>query len=345
MTRIASKAIAARIAGLAFGLGLAATAAAQPPQGLGAPQPPPAISKATIQIGPATAMPSIAYATPPGHRPLMLDLYRPTNPSGPLPMVLWLHGGGWGAGDPRGGAFVEGDWSQSLAELAGRGYLVASATYQFVSEAKYPAQAQDVRSAIRWLRRNAATYGGSSNKLVVMGGSAGAYLSLVVGMSCGDPSLDPPRAGPPGSPPPPPPPAGSECVDGVVAFYPPTDLVTLAQYKMPGPNPALLEGLVENLLGCRMSACPPSQIQAANILGRIDAKDPPVLIFHGEADTLVPISHSQTLDAALKRAGVPSELVVVPGRNHAFPGLPAADRARILEQTFRFIDERTGRRP
>jgi acetyl esterase/lipase len=258
--------------------------------------------------------------------------------------VLWLHGGGWMVGDSTGPAIAGLDWPLTLAELAGRGYVVASVAYRLSGEARYPAQIHDVRAAIRWLRANASSHGIDATRIVAMGGSAGAYLAVLAGVSCGDASLDaPPMPARRGAPlaTTAVPATGSECVSGVVAFYPPVDLPLLAKVPYNGIPGESADSAVGRLLGCAMASCTQATLASAAILARVDAKDPPMLLIHGDADTAVPIDQSRRLDAALRAAGVASELLVIPGANHVLPGLAASKQREILDRVWRFVDQRS----
>lgn len=304
------------------------------------PQPPSVLARTTLDLGRAVVQPGIVFSQLSGFRPLRLDLYRPKNAAQPLPLVLWLHGGAWIVGDASGGAFAGSDWPVTLAELAGRGYVVASLTYRLSGEALYPAQIQDVKTAIRWLRTHAAEYGIDGAHVFAMGGSAGGYLAALAGVSCGDATLDAPAmSAAPGAPPVAAPAPRSECVQGVVAFYPVTDIPTLAKAPSTGTPNDSAASPIGRLLGCAMAACAKPLVDSASVLARIDAKDPPFLMFHGDADTLVPIDQSRALDAALKSAGVPSDLVVVPGASHVFPGLSAQAQRDILDRVWKFLDQ------
>src|SRR5206468_3600241 len=99
-----------------------------------------------------------------GDMALLLDLYRPEAARGPLPLIVWVHGGGWSAGSKEN--------SQAIL-LSGRGYAVASINYRLSGVATFPAQIEDCRAAIRWLRANAAKYNLDPNRIGVWGGSAG----------------------------------------------------------------------------------------------------------------------------------------------------------------------------
>ena len=136
---------------------------------------------------------------------------------------------------------------------------------------------------------------------------------------------------------------GSECVQGVVAFYPPVDLPLLAKVPYNGIPGESADSAVGRLLGCAMASCTQATLVSAAILARVDAKDPPMLLIHGDADTAVPIDQSRRLDAALKAAGVPSALMVIPGANHVLPGLAAPKQREILDRVWRFLDQQSGR--
>lgn len=141
----------------------------------------------------------LIYAEPEGYRPLTLDLYLPpqqaTRPAGGFPLVLYIHGGGWLGGTARrSGPFA--DFPAVLAALAARGYVVASVEYRLSGEAKFPAQVQDVKAVLRWLRSRAPEFGIDPRRAVAWGASAGAYLAALTALSCGAAEFDPAQASP-----------------------------------------------------------------------------------------------------------------------------------------------------
>jgi acetyl esterase/lipase len=283
----------------------------------------------------------ITYSRIEGYRPLKLDLYMSkAKAAAPKPLVIWLHGGGWNAGDQRGGAIATPayrNWPNWLAVLAGRGYVVAGVSYRFSSEAHYPAQIQDVKAAVRWLRANAATYGIDPNRVVVWGASAGGQLAAVLGTSCGVPELEgtPVRGA-----------ETSSCVQGVVDFYGPTDFKVEDSQRLPGSmthdEPTSANS---RYLGCAVQSCPPEQLRLENPISFVDKSDPPFLIMQGDADTLVPPKQSQILYDALQKAGVKSELVMVHGVNHIFRGASDAQGKEIYDKVMAFLDATTGVKP
>jgi acetyl esterase/lipase len=139
-------------------------------------------------------IPGTVYWEPARYRPLTLDLYLPPSsverPATDFPLVMYIHGGGWMGGDaPRSGPFV--DFPGVLASLSAKGYVVASIEYQLSGEAKFPAQAQDVKAAIRWLRFNASKYGMDQTRAVTCGVSAGGHLARLAAVSCKTAALEP----------------------------------------------------------------------------------------------------------------------------------------------------------
>jgi len=256
-----------------------------------------------------TAWPDVTYRTVDGYRPQIVDVYVPKAP-GPHPLVLYVHGGGWRAGHTRhSGAMA--DFPAALAELASEGFTVASLEYRLSAEAKFPAQLQDANAALRFLRANAAKFKVDPGRVAVWGGSAGGHLAALTALTCRDTKLDPAAA-------------DDACVQAAVTWYGVYDFAGMGT----GSNG---DNAVAQLLGCE-SACPPERIAAASPISYIDAKDPPFLLIHGEADTTVPVAQSHLGEAALWKAGVPVEAIYIPGVNHSFIGkTPAATRAATLQ--------------
>ena len=116
-----------------------------------------------------------------GHERNRLDLYLPEKADGPLPLVVWIHGGGWTQGDKA---------PCPLLPLVPKGYAVASINYRFLKHAALPAQIEDSKAAIRWLRAHAKKYNFDSDRVGVMGASAGGYLVRSLGTSGGVKELE-----------------------------------------------------------------------------------------------------------------------------------------------------------
>lgn len=233
--------------------------------------------------------------TPPGWpKALLADVYVPEG-EGPFPAVLVIHGGGWESGDR---AQVKG-----LAErIARRGYVAVNTTYRLAPGTIFPAQLQDVQQAVLWMRAQAATYRIDPTRIGAFGYSAGAHLAALLG-GIGE-------AGPLGQP--------GAAIKAVVAGGTPTDLS-----KWPAGK------LVPQFIGGNRSQ-KPAEYRAASPVSYVNAGDPPVFLYHGGADALVPIDHAEDYQKLLAAADVPNELFVLRGRGHILAFLtdgPAVDAA------------------
>ena len=272
----------------------------------------------------------IEYAAVLGYRPLLLDLYLPdpgSRPGQAWPVVLFLHGGGWGLGGRAEVGPPFDDWQPSFFErLAQAGFAVASADYRLSGEAHFPAQLHDAKAAVRWLRRNAGEYGLAGDRIVAWGASAGGHLAALLGLTGDVPGLEGtvgeerlPGPGQPAAPSP----AVSSKVAAVVDWYGPADLLTMDdQSDGTGPfrhdSPDSPES---RLLGARLSDLP-GLAQMASPVSHVWPGAPPFLIMHGTADRAVPLAQSQSLADALAVAGRPAETAWIGGSDHMWLGAP-----------------------
>lgn len=293
--------------------------ATSPEPSLGDPMP----DRVVMYPDGALALADVPYSTIGGYRPLILDVYRPADRSEAKPLIVYVHGGGWRGGHTRqSGAFS--DFPAVLAELASRGYIVASVEYRLSGEAPFPAALDDLRSAIRFLKANAHTYGLDPSRVGVFGGSAGGQLAVLEAVACGAAPTGADKANP----------GVSDCPQAAVGWYGIYDFPA-----MPGNagNPT-----ESDYLGCARAACSAEQLQAPSAIAHIDANDPPVLLLHGDADKTVPVAQSERLAERMRAAGAPVELEVFPGIGHSWVGAdPAETRAsslRALDLTYRFFD-------
>lgn len=266
--------------------------------------------------GGVTSLSDVRFAAISGWRRLTVDVYMPPKKAGPKPVILYIHGGGWMNSDARHfGALA--NFPAVAARLAREGFVVAAMEYRMASEAKFPAQVQDARAALRFLKANAARFGIDPARSGVIGGSAGGHLSALLAFSCGDNSVE--AAGITA-------PAGSECVQALVGWYGVYDTAAIAATRATGRDNA-----IENLLGCN-GACPPERLATVSPVTYVDAKDPPTLLIHGNNDKTVPVSQSHLLEAKLKAAGVPVSAIYIDGVDHSFVGkTPAETRAATLQ--------------
>ncbi|HSI18525.1 MAG TPA: alpha/beta hydrolase [Sphingomonas sp.] len=285
------------------------------------------------------ARPHVEFANYVGYRPLQLDLYLHTDRRAARPLILWIHGGGWNRGDARGsGAFA--DWPGVLAGLAARGYVVAAVDYRLSGEARFPAQVQDVKAAIRFLRSKAGDYDIDPKRVYLWGGSAGGHLAALAATTCGVAAFDPPAS------------TGrlphsqaaramalaqSDCVQGAAIWYGAFDLVAHGNE----PGTALAPTNMAGLLGCAAEACEAAE-RAASPTTYVKRDTPPMLLIHGTADEEVSVEQTRHMAAQLAAAGVPVETLFIPGANHGWIGKTPADTRRYsllaYERTLAFFD-------
>jgi acetyl esterase/lipase len=278
----------------------------------------------TVFADGVTAQFDISYASPEGSGPLTLDVYTPKPKPGPLlPMVLYVHGGGWNSGDSRHApAFT--DFPRALAGLAAQGYVVASINYRLSQEAHFPAALQDVKAAIRWLRGHAGAYSGDPTRLAVWGMSAGGQLAAMAGAACGVTHFEP--EGNIGYD------APSDCPEAVIDWFGPTDLENLADDNgKPKDSSAGAKTDEGNYLGCEPAACAPGVVKLASPQAFVSESTPPFLIQHGAADTAVSPKQSQRLYDVLKKKGVPAEIVLYPDAGHDFLKNGGPDSATVTK--------------
>jgi acetyl esterase/lipase len=282
--------------------------------------------------------PDLIYSTPPGFRPLRLDLYRQAGAAQPRPLVVYVHGGGWQSGHTRhAGAFE--NWPQVLASLARRGYVVASIEYRLSGEAKFPAAIHDVKNAIKWLRTNATKFAIDPRQVVIWGGSAGGQLAALAATSCGVQSLAPAAADSS------PLATQSDCVQGLVAWYGVFDIGAMSEPSSRSGSADPAASPIGKYLGCLPAKCADTAALASAVT-HLDAKDPPMLLIHGELDKVVPVGQSREFDQASKVERVASQLIVIPAVDHSFIGeSPETTRKAsllALRKTFEFIDSLSG---
>ncbi|MBT2526238.1 alpha/beta hydrolase [Streptomyces sp. ISL-99] len=245
------------------------------------------------------------YARPQGVRPLELDLWLPDEAQGPLPLIVYLHGGGWRAGTRTDMGPRFRDWRPGpFARLARAGFAVASLDYRLSGEAVHPAQLEDVTAALAWLNARAGELGLGTGRTVCWGESAGAHLAALLALTAP--------------------------VSGCITWYGPTDLTTLPGQSRPGTYDAADPTTREALLIGAPIAEAPDRARAASPVTYITADAPPFLILHGTDDSLIPLAQGEQFAAALREAGAHVDFRPVPGADHGWAGLP--DEA--VEQCF-----------
>lgn len=242
-----------------------------------------------------TVLRDIEYV-PGGHERQKLDLYLPKEASVGVkrPLIVWVHGGAWQAGSKN---------RCPAVSFADQGYVVASINYRLSQHAVFPAQIEDCKAAIRWLRVNAGKYGYDPNRLGVWGSSAGGHLVALLG-TAGDVQefdIGPYRG-------------VSSQVQAVCDFFGPTDFTKMSSFattmdhdSADSPESRLIGGPVQESRDRALRADP---------ITYVTKDDPPFLIVHGDRDPLVPYNQSELLYEALRNAGVDATFYTVRGAGH-----------------------------
>lgn len=264
-----------------------------------------------------------------------LDLYLPSGAgaNGGVPLVLFVHGGGWATGDKASSRPGANDTLAAFTEMMlDAGYAVASVNYRLSAEAIWPAPLHDVHAATRFLRTDADRFGIDPDRFAIAGDSAGGQLALMLALTADRPALT--GAGDD--------PVSSE-VDAVISYYGVTDVRTLvAERKAQGCNPQTppgdptKEGL---LLGVEPSTPAGAALGAeASPVTYARADAPPILLFHGTSDCVVPFSQSEAMHEAVVRAHGSSEIRLGSG-GHSAPAFfhdqtMRADALTFLDDAF-----------
>ncbi|MEE8217394.1 MAG: alpha/beta hydrolase [Vicinamibacteria bacterium] len=258
---------------------------------------------ASPRVSPAAASPvppgtaahrDLAYVSG-GHPRQKLDLYLPES-KGRLPLLIYIHGGAFRGGDKGDGPPLE---------YLDEGYALASINYRLSQHAIFPAQIEDCKAAVRWLRAHAAEYRLDPDRFAVGGTSAGGHLAAMVGTTGHVKELD----------------VGehldqSSRVQAVVDYFGPTDFLRMDAHRLPGgmahdgpdsPESQLVGGAIQEN---------PKKVARANPITYVTAEAPPFLVVHGNRDPIVPHHQSEILVDALREAGVPVIFYTVVGGGH-----------------------------
>ncbi|MDR3457955.1 MAG: alpha/beta hydrolase [Verrucomicrobiae bacterium] len=253
-----------------------------------------------------------------GGQDLKLDIYFPTNAArAHLPVVLYLHGGGWRMGDKAMLGLMPGP-----SELLRRKYLVVSANYRLAPEYKFPAMLEDAKCAVRFLRAHAVEFSLDPDRIGVMGDSAGGHLVTLLGLT--DASAGFEGAGLTNE---------SSRVQAVVDLYGPSDLMT-------GPTNKPTVKLIKDAFGATNTLDP--ALKRGSPVTYVTSHAPPFLILHGDHDGLVNLQQSVELDAKLKAAGVDSTLVVITNFAHGYTPFwlkSSPDTAELSRRIADFFDK------
>ncbi|MBN2039205.1 MAG: alpha/beta hydrolase [Spirochaetes bacterium] len=255
----------------------------------------------------------LVYVTD-GHERQKLDLY--VSDSGEnFPLIIWIHGG----------AFRLGSKTDNVPlEYLEEGYAVASINYRLSQHALFPAQIEDVKSAVRWLRANAAKYTLDPDCFAAWGESAGGHLAAMLGTTGNTSVFDVGEY-----------PDVSSRVQLVIDYFGPTDFLQMDSQRLPegmfhdtadSPESELIGGPIQENL---------EKAAKANPVAYVSSEAPPFLIVHGDCDPLVPFHQSILLKDALENAGVPVIFYRAEGEGHGRftdPKIPELTRGFIEQQ-------------
>jgi acetyl esterase/lipase len=256
----------------------------------------------------------VSYAIAVGFRRLAMDIWLPRDAAGPVPVVVWIHGGAFQLGDRR--ELPPTFAKDSVFRLLNQsGIACATLDYRHALEAPFPAQLHDLKAAVRYLREHADALGIDPDRIGAWGESAGGHLAALLGVTGSREDLEG-GLGVQGH---------SSAVSAVVDFYGVSSLPDMPPMNTPS---GLMSGALVAALppGMTMEPGPmlvggtadPALLAAASPLGHVTADAPPFLLIHGDSDGLVPLSQSELLAAALTDAGVRNELVTIRGGDHCF---------------------------
>ena len=264
----------------------------------------------------------IAYS-PDGNVKHKLDILRLKKlPEGPMPVIVWIHGGGFTGGSKTSGY-------SRLERFVRRGYLGVTIDYRFATEKPFPTQLQDCKCAIRFLRAHAKGYNLDPDHIGVWGGSAGGNLVAMLGVTGGLKEFEG-KGGWQDQ---------SSRVQAVVDYFGMTDFLTIYELAKAGKSTERflpLDGKesISHLLGVAKYFEHPDLCRQASPTTYASKDDPPFYIFHGDQDPLTNYSQGELLNERLRKAGVESDFYLVKGGKHGWPA-----RADVDDKVDAFFDK------
>lgn len=259
----------------------------------------------------------IVYETVNG-RELPLDLYIPEGATEPLPLIIWIHGGGWRGGSKNA--------INRCVEVLNHGYALASVEYRLSGEAKFPAAIEDCKAAVSYLRWKAPKLGIDPDRFGVWGSSAGGHLVALMGTTNDVLDFDTHPVTKMASP----------TVQAVCNWFGPTDFLRMNDVTggIDHDSPDSPESL---FMGFPIQDHP-EKVQRANPITYVSASDPPMLLMHGDNDQSVIYNQSELLYRALQKAEVESELYRVVNGGHGFRGADESTES-LNARVIAFFDE------
>ena len=249
-----------------------------------------------------------------GDEELKLNLAVPKGLKGPTPGLIYIHGGGWSGGDRKG-------YDQFAKNAAAQGYVAATIDYRLAPKHLFPAQVEDCKCAVRWMRAHADELQVDPKRIGAVGGSAGAHLAMMLGVMDQDDGLE----GEGGWP------EESSKVQAVVSYVGPVNLV--------GEFSQASQGILKNFLGGPMDERLELYRRASPIT-YVNSGDAPMLLYAGTKDQLVPYDQAFQMTKAMTDAGIAGRVEFLIGENHGFNG---KEMTRTLRDMMAFLDEQLGR--
>lgn len=248
--------------------------------------------------------PNIQFAAPDGV-PLNMDIYRPEK-LGKYPAIVILYGGAWQYGNPKANA-------EFSRYMAARGYTIFAIDYRHAPRYRFPAQLDDVRAALDFIRQNAVKYEAQADRIALLGRSAGGHLAMLAAYQ---PDALPVRA--------------------VVSYYGPFNL-TEGYKDPPQPDPLNVRALLVAFLGGTPEQLPQQYIKASPA-SYVTRKLPPTLLIHGSRDHIVEVRFARDMYQRLQAVGTTSVLLEIPWAEHAFDAIFSGTSNQLaLYYTERFL--------
>jgi acetyl esterase/lipase len=233
---------------------------------------------------------------------LRLDLFVPEETASKPPLLVWIHGGGWTKGS-------KSQFNPIFLRLTEEGYATASVDYRLEGLNSHPKQIHDFKGAVRWLRAQSEKYGYDTTRIAVGGGSAGGHLALLLGLSDGVKELEGNVGGNLDQ---------SSRAHAIIDLYGPSQLQLFAEEsKRFGRNKT------------------PELLRSASPLTYLDKHDPPVIIFYGDQDKVVPPKQNEVVHQQYQAAGLQSSLHMIKGAGHGGPQFSDEKRYELVKE---FVD-------
>jgi len=240
-----------------------------------------------IALGEARYTPGIQFAAPDGI-PLKMDIYRPPK-VGQYPALVILYGGSWQKGNPMQNAGFS-------RYMAARGYTVFAIDYRHAPRYRFPAQLNDIRTALEFIRQHTTEYEAQPERIALLGRSAGGHLAMLAAYQ---PDALPVRA--------------------VVSYYGPFNL-TKGYREPPNPDPLNVRAVLQAFLGGSPDELPEQYVKASPV-SYVTRRLPPTLLVHGSRDHIVEVRFAQNMYKRLRAVGTTSVLLEIPWAEHAFDAI------------------------